>query len=316
MNVAGISNYPTNTIKKDNPGIIKKFFAGVAGGIAANTITGVVAAPVFLLLSKGITKINRSVSKDSIQILNKAGDKILQDSGLVKKGVQILRELPEDMKFQMDMLNNILSSVKLPKNIKKAIKISSLPYRLKLGKTSAFLSIPNKIVATNKIPLAQFHELGHAMNYNLGKVGNFIQSCRPNMIPARFLKGQKIPLITKLLVAATPIIGLVSIFKNKKAKGEKPQGIFDKTTTFIKNNVGKLSALTFAPIILEEGLASFKGEKAVKNLINPELFKKVKFTNRLGLATYILAATATGMTTIMASKIRDRIAQPNLNKNS
>lgn len=163
----------------------------------------------------------------------------------------------------------------------------------------------NEIIAVDKIALSQLHELGHAMN-KYGKIGKMLQNIRLGCI--------KNPLVAIVLGGITVAIPLVGIFKNKKAEGEKPQGFFNKTTTFIKNNVGKLSFLTALPLVLEEGLASFKGEKAVKGLISKYLLKKVKISNRLGLAIYVVGATIAGVAAYMTSKIRDKIAQPNLNK--
>ena len=102
------------------------------------------------------------------------------------------------------------------------------------------------------------------------------------------------------------------IIKNKKAEGEQPKGFWDKTTTFIKNNAGKLTFATTLPMIFEEAIASFKGESFAKKLLSPELFKKVKLQNRTGLLSYIALGIFSGISAMLAVKVRDRIAQPDV----
>ena len=69
-------------------------------------------------------------------------------------------------------------------------------------------------------------------------------------------------------------MNLKTLLKRKKLDGEEPKNNFDKATTFIKNNVGKLAALSFAPLIAEELAASYKGEKLAKAAQNEYLHKK------------------------------------------
>ena len=97
---------------------------------------------------------------------------------------------------------------------------------------------------------------------------------------------------------------------SKKLEGEEPKNNFDKVTTFIKNNVGKLAVLSFIPLVAEELAASYKGEKLAKQVLSPELLKKVENCNRLGASTYILMASAVGLGAVVASKVRDAIAKP------
>lgn len=289
---------------KDNPGFFKKSIAGTAGLLA---VTPLSIVPIFSshLLQNQMVKLNKSLSSDAVKSLNEAGNKILKDSGLEKQGVEILRKIP------MIRLPNIPY---FPKKINKILKSMNPLYQFKMGRNAVYNTEVKKILVSNKIALSQFHELGHAMNDNFGKVGKFLQNIRKDLIFRRAFK--KTPLSGKIALFGVALLPLVSIFKNKKAEGEKPKGIFDRTTTFIKNNVGKLTFLTMLPIVAEEALASYKGEKAVKNLINKDLFKKVKMCNRFGLMTYVTISVVAGFSAMLASKIRDKIAQPNLNKNN
>ena len=102
----------------------------------------------------------------------------------------------------------------------------------------------------------------------------------------------------------------VALFKRKKVEGEEPNGFFDKTTTFIKNNIGKLTLATFVPIVAEELMATYRGNKMAKKVLSPELFQKVQKTNRFGAATYITSAIAVSLAAVIGSKVRDAIAKP------
>ncbi|MBQ7450894.1 hypothetical protein IJS77_05695 [bacterium] len=312
--ISGVQNgYPQQGRVKDNPGFFKKLGAGMVGGLVTAPFVAGTTLAAGLFLQNKMVKINRSVAKDSVEILNKAGDKILRESGLADKGVKIFRTLPEDMKLQLSMGNPFKYVFpKIPKKLDKFLKLLNPVYQTKLGRNAFFDFTNNRVVATNKIALSQFHELGHAMNHHNGGFGKLLQNLRLDLLKKTPVR--KMPVVGTFAVIAASVIGLVSVFKNKKAEGEKPKGIFDTVTTFIKNNVGKLTFLTMLPIVLEEGLASFKGEKAVKGLISNDLFKKVKLSNRIGLASYATLAVITGLGAYWASKIRDKIAQPNLNK--
>ena len=70
-------------------------------------------------------------------------------------------------------------------------------------------------------------------------------------------------------------IALIALLKTKKAEGEQPTGVVDKATDFIKNNAGKLTFATFIPTLIEEAMASIKGNKMAKELLNPQMAKKI-----------------------------------------
>lgn len=300
-----------NQIKKDNPGFFKKFGAGIVGGAAAAAVTAGVVNPTTKIIMDKFVKLNHSMKDDEVQILNKASEKILEKSGLKAKGVKLLRKYaPEDIAIVKEM----------EKNAKGAFTKQDILYQAVKGENSFFLPLDNRILSNKKMSLAQFHEIGHAMNWNNKGFGKFLFNLRKekfNLYADQKMLGKtaKFPIGAALVAVFSSLVGLTAIFKNKKAEGEKPQGFFDTVTSFIKDNVGKLTFLTMLPVVIEEGLASYKGEKAVKGLVNENLFKKIKTSNRLGLATYATVAAVTGFGAYLASKIRDKIAQPNLNKN-
>ena len=69
-----------------------------------------------------------------------------------------------------------------------------------------------------------------------------------------------------------------------------------------------------APMLLEEGLASLRGQNLAKNLVkegtlSKELFKKIKLTNLGGFSSYATAILASIITCEVAIKVKDKIQQ-------
>lgn len=151
----------------------------------------------------------------------------------------------------------------------------------------------NIYMNSKKLPHTFFHEVGHAMNYQTSKFWRFLQKSRT---AAAFF----IPFA--LLTTA--------LLKNKKQKGEKSQGFFDKTTTFIKENVGKLVFLSALPIIAEEAKASLNGQKLAKKFLSNKNYKKVVCSNSIGLLTYTLTAATVGWLCNYVNKINDKTVKP------
>lgn len=105
-------------------------------------------------------------------------------------------------------------------------------------------------------------------------------------------------------------IAAIALFKTKKAPGEKTENQIGKATNFVKNNAGKLTFLAWLPTVVEEGLATFKGNKAAKQLLDSDLAKKVAKTNALGFSTYLLSAVLSSVGIYAAKKVKDKIAAP------
>ena len=160
------------------------------------------------------------------------------------------------------------------------------------GKNAAVLLETNKMVLNSeKIGYAGFHEIGHALNKNFSKVGKALQKMR---VPMQFVPG---------------VLLMTALLTNKRTDENKPQTFWQKTTQFIKNNVGKLTALTCVPTIIEELMASHKGMKLAKGMLDKNQLKQVAKTNAFGAMSYIGAAVAIGITANIANKVRDGIVE-------
>ncbi len=164
---------------------------------------------------------------------------------------------------------------------------------VKDGGNPQFIPTTNEIINNSKLEMVTFHEMGHAVNKNFSTVG-------------KVLFKMKAPAAVLLIPAAI----CAALFKRKKVEGEKPEGFFDKATTFIKDNCGKIAFLGFVPILLEEGLASINANKLAKEVLSPENLKKMNKLHATAWLTY--AGLAAGGTTcvVVMSKVRDALSKP------
>lgn len=218
---------------------------------------------------------NFQINKDNLAAASETAEKSVLTNFPLKKA--LLQEMPEWFrrtslgKFYVSQIENMLTE----------------------GNNACYLPKANKIaVNIDKIGTSAFHEMGHAVNKNFSKFWRGMQKLRtPSMI----------------LVSVIPMVGLL---KRKKVEGEEPKNIVDKVTTFIKDNCGKLTSLAFVPIVAEELKATQRGNKLAKQLLSPEVYKKVVKTNRFGAATYIGVAIFSGLAAFAGSKVRDVLTKP------
>ena len=144
---------------------------------------------------------------------------------------------------------------------------------------------------SDKISLALFHEMGHAINSNCKGWKNIIAKSRIAFLPL------------------VPAILLTSLFKKKKADGEQPKGTMDRITTFVKNNCGILAFASMLPTVAEEGLASINANKLAKSVnMNAALRKNMNKCNTKAFGTYVLSAISLGLATKFGVWVKDKIA--------
>lgn len=264
----------------------------VGNGLVANSIK----KPIGKICMSKLKDIGGNLTDAEFKSIQDGAKKVIKLTGLDKKGVSILNATPENMKVIEEALKKEFNGNFLTKFLPKPIKEYFAEHMKGIfgsGENAAYLFNSKKIVIPTQKGLswAVFHEAGHAMNANLSKFGKALQKCRP------------------LTLLAVPI-ALISLFKNKKPDGVKPEGAVDKTTTFIKDNAGKLTFAAFLPTLIEEGMASIKGNKLANKLLSPELAKKVAKGNKIAYLTYLGTAIAAGVGIYTANKIRDAIAKP------
>lgn len=144
------------------------------------------------------------------------------------------------------------------------------------------------LINTDKISVAGFHEVGHAMNHITGKFGKVLQKLRG---PGYALAG---------------LMGTIAFFSRPKPK-DAPKTSGD----FIKDNCGKIAFLGWMPTVIEEGMASYKGIKlARKTGLSEPLIKNMKKLLAKAWLTYAGRAAATGLAVGAASMIMDKFTRP------
>ncbi len=337
MNMTKISNLPSvqgeNQKKTKNKGVIRGYMLGTLA--SAPVALGNFGA-VF-----GMRKLSEIGENDSFAI-REAASKALENSGLAQKGVEIITVKEEDLiskafaalknknirdididlstsegdRAAIGALANEVKENKLWKFISKLFKdnkevsdayeeaidskAKQVFQQIKIGLNACFIPNSNKILVPDKhLQTSVFHEIGHAMNANGSVFLKALQKCRP---------------LAKFVPAA---VLLISLLNKRPKKSEK----LDNTTTknklqntadVIKDNAGLITGLSMLPMLLEEGIASLRGQNLAKNLVkegslSKELFKKIKLTNLGGFASYATAIAAAIVTCEMAIKIKDKI---------
>ena len=273
----------------------------ICGIIAAKTSANVVNKGIKRVSLIPINKAGQILNEKDKKIFQQTADLALEKSGLKQKGVTFFevtgvndsnkyifkeyvnKSLPEKLK-------NIINKNRRLKNHFNCFCDNVLT-KIAEGKNAMFMKQID-IIAINKekYAVSAFHEMGHAINKHFSNFAKCLNK----------LKGP--------MAVFTPIIMAIAILKRKKAEGEKTDGLFDKTTTFIKNNCTKLTFAAFLPKILEEGLASLQGAKLAKGLVPAQQFKKVNKLQIAAWLTYLGSALAATAATATAGKVRDFIA--------
>lgn len=165
------------------------------------------------------------------------------------------------------------------------------------SKNAAYFPHTNIIMLDSlELGYAGFHEIGHAVNLHFSKIGKTLQKMR---VP---------------LIKLATIIPAAALLTNKRTNDNPPQNIWQKTTTFIKENVGKLTTLAFVPIITEEIMASVKGKKLANTFLPEKFLKNVTKSNTFGAASYICTAIFAGVAAYAGNKVRDKIVDKKLEK--
>ncbi len=280
-----------NDQKYEKPGLIANM-----GGIVASIGTMAGAGYLGNRISKQIAgqlHANKA-NLDDIVIINNYISNFQQVNplGLASKGVSIKRYSIQNAAEIENILKREESFLikKLPKNIKEYF--NNAFNEIKLGINALYCRATKTIVLPEKgMTFSVFHELGHAANANLNKISNILQGSR------------------KSTIFILPMF-LIALLKTKKAPEEKSTNLIGKTTDFIKNNYGKLSLIMILPAIIEEHLASLRGEKIAEKVISSDTLKKVIKNNRLCLLSYIALAGTFIAGTFSAIKIKDFIAKP------
>ena len=274
--------------------------ATLGGIITGGLISYSSRIPSNVISSKIIARaenICKSLSKDEFKQIDKAINNAINTPELKQNGVEILKATDGNYirihTIIKENINKLLEHIPISNKQKQSISnglAKKMYISAKSGSNACYISFANKILIPGKgLNIAGFHEMGHALN-GISKCGRILQRTH---IAGLFM---------------LPVIGLTALIKTKKAPGEKPEGNFDKATTFVKNNAGALTFAAFIPTLLEEGLASIKGNKLAKQFLSPELAQKVAKANKFAFLTYLTSAIISSVGLHYGVKVKDYIA--------
>ena len=240
-----------------------------------------------------------------IQDMSKSLKKKKVTSFIINENIKGVKGVGKSITVNPNLLKNISNSkltgkISRLQNIKK--KIARIIKSDKVDRKSmmkivsegrnAFCSPLTRdiMINTDRLAGTSFHEMGHALNAT-----------------SKYLKYLSVS-GHLLLKMGLPVIVATALLTPKKKEGEEPQGIIGKTTTFFKNNVGKLVFAAWLPTLAEEGLASIRGAQLAKKVLNPQLLKRVNQKNFFAFTTYVLSALIAAGCAKLAVKIRDKAA--------
>ena len=160
----------------------------------------------------------------------------------------------------------------------------------KSGKNACFIPKSKEVlINTDKISIAGFHELGHALNALKSKYG------------VKYLAHMRGP--------GYAIAGLMEYFAIFSRT--KPKGAPRSFTDVVEDNCGKIAFLAMLPVVAEEAIASIRGIKLAKSVnMEKNLVKNTQKLYAKALATYGGRAVLGGLAVYVSRKIMDCFTRP------
>lgn len=276
-NFSGNSKKSRLKSKKDS---LKAYFASQLPQFAA--------LPIGLGVVKGMQSQSKSLSLEQKNAIVQAADKVLDIANLRSKGVKI-----NDLRAPVNSVSNVfidlLNPVIATENGKNAFFGGVKGLNGLFGRIFA-----NEVVCNmDKLPTAVFHELGHAFNANNSKFWKCMQGIR---VPA---------------IAASMGLTLFAAFTKSEKADNNPNSELtnaQKAKNFVRNNAGPLAFAAMIPVLLEEGMATIRGNAWAKDLLSPDIAKNVCKGNKIAYLSYLTTALALGASAFVAGKVKDKLS--------
>lgn len=317
--------------KKQKP--VRSFWGSVGAYFASSFVLAAHFLTSFPILN-GMKKAN-NYTEEQVKTLHDAINQMNVDSGLKEKGVKlrflnplkenIIDDIPKDKDAFVDKAvkyfekfdrnysdNSVIRPVRAGENaffLGHDAKLTTLKLSecIKIFKEEGWKAMREKMKATHKTYIransvvlpqkgmagAGFHELGHALNFNMSKFGKFLQKSR---------------LVSMIAPSLLVIYGAVTRASKPKEEGKDLNGA-QKTHNFVRNNAGKLALAASLPILVEEGMATIKGQKYAKKFLTPDLAKRVFKGNAIAYLSYISLAVFSALAATTAVKVKDAAIQ-------
>ena len=292
----------------------------LAGGVVHQLGAGLMAEPAM----RAVKKTEKKFTPEQCDQLRNGVKQMVKDTGLDKKGVRIkwLNPLKEGQGV-LDLLKNKETSffddfyrkfadmqyidttrrgdnaffcptdMKLPKIRSKEYNELIAQGKAdeaarKLNEKGVYIKKNSIILSKEHMPAAGYHEVGHAMNANLSKFGKFLQKSRGVSMYG--------PLLLGLYCACTK--------KNQSQNNEELSG-GQKAKNFIRDNAPLLGFAATVPMLIEEGMATVKGNKFAKKVLSPDLAKRALKANLFAYISYLAFAVFAALGVKAARDIKD-----------
>ncbi|MDD3013487.1 MAG: hypothetical protein PHC34_07265 [Candidatus Gastranaerophilales bacterium] len=245
----------------------------------------------------------------SLEKVTDVAEKMIEKNKLREKGFKYnfislsnSQQVEDDVvQTYRSFLNKLYENFKiLPNNPEKnAKKINKAVNKFRLtmgvnilavknGKNAFFAPLLNYAVAPKTKPFFILHEVGHAITYK--KLG----------IPG-FLCLRMLPLLTTV---STIFISLIH-----KKKDVEEKSFLQKTGDFIKDHVGSFVFAGLSPIIIEEGLASKRALKSLKDSVEKPVFNSIRKKYRVALFSYIAGVLVAAGAAKFGIYAKDKLTQ-------
>ena len=161
------------------------------------------------------------------------------------------------------------------------------------GKNACYMPATSQILVNKeKKANAIFHEIGHALNAKGIGYRHMLAKTRG--------KAAK----------AVPFVFGISMLTPKDREDSPTKNPIYKRLLSFKKYSGLIAAACLIPMVAEEGVASLNGAKMAKNVLSPDLYKKMNKSNLKAFGAYSLLMLLTGVGTTLANYIKDKITGP------
>ena len=284
--------------------------AGTAGGAAflgTALVANKPAADAAKKAAQNLVPMNSVFKEGAEKALDMYGIKYSDPSNPVRVLKDVIRDAAneEPSKFQQNIDRVIVPVKEKIQEFRRKLTFGLMEDKIKsqinkiankAENTNNACCIGNRVVVNlDKSAVLTFHEMGHAQNHNCKGLGKAL----------RTLRHPKVLKIGLGLAFASAIL-----IPTRKASEEEPaqeQGFGTKIQRFLKKNCVGIAALSYMPVILEEGLASIKGGQIAKSVLSKDACKIVNKYNRIALLSYITIGLAITAGVFAAKKVREFI---------
>ena len=288
----------TTPQKKEKKNVGGSLVALLAAGATQNVPKNILMPKIL----EGLKKPNLELTEDQIEIVNDGAKKVFNDiTNLAKKGVKF-------NDYQITPYTSIIQAGEFKSDFKAGLSaalegilgrtVANGDNAFFIGKSPSWLAEAmenigfeqNSInVNMKKLPLASFHEMGHAFNFNNSAVWKTIQ------------KANKIKVLAPLFVM------IPALTKEHKAQEGQELTKKQKFVNGLRKACPFLAGATMLPTVLEEGMATLRANNWAKEVFKdtPELAKKVAKGNKWGFISYSMIAILTVLASLVAKKVKD-----------